>query len=78
MKLSDVRLSVCLSVYIVRLSRHSPAVRRCGEFAVERNAGRRYQSTAAAAGCPAAAAPQHGAQQQIALSSKCEQCHVDS
>jgi len=27
---------------------------------------------------PLAAALQHGAQQQIALSSKCEQCHVDS
>jgi len=43
---------------------------RYGGFAAERLAGRRYRSTTAA--------PQHGAQQKIALGSKCEQCHVDS
>jgi len=66
------RPSVCLS-------HHSPAARHCGGFAAaERRTGSRYRSTAAAAERPAAAAPQHGARQQIALSSKCEQCHVES
>ena len=45
----------------VRLSHHSPAARLCGGFAAERRADRRYRPTAATA---AAAAPQHGAQQQ--------------
>jgi len=53
-KLSVVRPSV-------RLSHHSPAARLCGGFAAERRADRRYRPTAATA---AAAAPQHGAQQQ--------------
>jgi len=51
----------------VRLSHHSP-----GGFAAERRARKRYRSPAAGA------EQQHGTQQQIALSSKCEQCHVDS
>jgi len=70
MKRSGVRRSVCPSV--------PPFARSCGGFAAERRAGRRYRSTAAAVGRPAAIAPQNGAQQQIALSSKCEQCHVVS
>jgi len=53
------RPSVCLS-------RHSITDAACGGgFAAERRAGRRYRLTAAVAGRPAAAAPQHGAQQQM-------------
>jgi len=53
MKRSGVRLSVRLAVC---LSHHSPTARRCGGFAAERRAGRRYRSRAAAAersGCTA-------------------------
>ena len=39
--------------------------RRCRGFAAERRADTRYRSTAAAAGHPAAVAPQHGTQQRI-------------
>ena len=42
----------------------------CGGFAAECRAGRRYRSTAAAELAPLLL---HGTQQQIALSSKCEQ-----
>jgi len=44
------------------LSRYSIAAAACGWFAAERPAGRRYRSIAARR--LAAAAPQHGAQQQ--------------
>jgi len=56
------RASVCLSVL---MSHHLPAARRCGGFAAERRAGRRYWSTTAGAGRSPAATPQHCAQQQI-------------
>jgi len=59
MKLSGVRLSICLSV-------RSIAALRCGGFAAERRSSRRCQSTVSVAGRPVAAAPQHGTQQQIA------------
>jgi len=59
-------VSVCLS--------HSPAAATCGGFAAERRAGRRYRSTAAAAGRPAAAA----LRRSTALSGEREQCHVVS
>ena len=56
------RACVCLSVCpSVRLSHHSTAAPAGDGFAAERCAGRRYRSTA---GRPAAA-PQHGAQQQM-------------
>jgi len=42
----------------------------CGGFAAERHEGRRYLSTAAAAGRPAAVASQHGAQQQTQAASR--------
>jgi len=54
----SVRLSVCLS-------HHSTAAAACGGFAAERRADVRYRLTAAAAGRPPAATPQHGAQQQM-------------
>ena len=57
---------------LVCMSHHSTADAACGGFAAERRAGRRYRSTAAAA-----TAPQHGAA-STELSSKCEQCHVNS
>jgi len=57
-KLSVVRPSVRPSVCLIT---RSPAARLCGGFAAERRADRRYRPTAATA---AAAAPQHGAQQQ--------------
>jgi len=50
--------SVCLPY-------HSTTASACGGFAAERRAGRRYRSTAATAGRPTAAAPQHGAQQHM-------------
>jgi len=50
-------LSMCLSV--------TSFACHCSVFAAERRASRRYQSTAAAAGHPAAAVPEHGAQQQM-------------
>ena len=56
------RLSVCLSV--------PSFARRCGGFAAERRAGRRYRSTAASA--------QQQRRHSTALSSKCGQCHVDN
>ena len=46
----------------VRPSHHSTAAALCGEFAAERRAGGRYRSTAAGAGRPLAAEPQHGPQ----------------
>ena len=54
-------LSVCLSVCPV--IRPQPRQAEC--FAAERRTGRIYRSTAAAVRHPAAAAPQHGAQQQM-------------
>jgi len=47
----------------VRLSRHSPATRRCCGFAAESSAFTRYRSIAARRS--AAAAPHHGARQQL-------------
>jgi len=72
MKRSDVRPSVCLS-------HHSTTTAACGGFAVERRAGRRYRSTAAGLGHPAATGNSDTARgRSTALSSKCGQCHVDS
>jgi len=56
MKWSGVRPSV-------RLSHHLTVA--CSGFATERHVGRRYRPTSAAAGRPAAAAPQHGTQEQM-------------
>ena len=72
MKRSSVRASVSPSDLSYRLT----AAAACDGFAAARSAGRRYRSIAARRACSrhrrsAAAAPQHGAQQQIALSSKC-------
>ena len=61
------RPSVRLSVGV---SHHSTAGAACGGFAAECRVDRRYRSTAAAAGRPAAAAPQHGAQQQMQAASR--------
>ena len=61
---ASVRLSVCLSV---PSSDRSRGVRR---FAAERRVHRMYRSIAAAAGRPAAASPQHGAQQQLRAESR--------
>jgi len=56
----------------VRLYRYSIAAAACGGVAAERHAGSRYRSTAAAAVRPAAAAPQHGAHQQMRAVSRCQ------
>jgi len=61
------RPSVCLSVC---LSHHPTAAAACGGFAAERRVHRMYRSIAAAAGRPAAASPQHGAQQQLRAESR--------
>ena len=60
---ASVRLSVCLS-------HHPTAAAACGGFAAERRVHRMYRSIAAAAGRPAAASPQHGAQQQLRAESR--------
>ena len=62
----SVSLSPCLSVCLSVPS----FARRCGGFAAERRAGRRYRSTAASA--------QQQRRHSTALSSKCGQCHVDN
>ena len=72
MKRSSVRASVSPSYLSYRLT----AAAACDGFAAARSAGRRYRSIAARRACSrhrrsAAGAPQHGAQQQIALSGKC-------
>ena len=59
------RLSVCLSVC---LSRHLTAAATYSGFAAERRVGRRYRSTEAATGSPAAAALQYGATARRSLS----------
>ena len=61
------RSSVCA---YVRLSHHPTTAKACGGFAAECHAARRYQSIASAA--------QQQRRRGTALSSKCEQCHVDS
>ena len=63
---ASVRLSVC------SLSHHSSAAAACGGFAAERRAGSRYRSTAPSGSGVSARG------RSTALSSKCEQCHVDS
>jgi len=68
MKRSSVHSTVCLSHRLT-------ADATCIGFAAERRAGRRYQSTAAAAGRPAATAPQHGAQQQMRAVSRSQLMH---
>ena len=51
MKRSSVRPSACPSIC---LSHHSTTAMVCGGFAAERRAGRKYRSSAAATGRPAA------------------------